>query len=451
MTLLVGVTSTGAGIRYDLTTLDDIVLGPGSLVVSTDSTAISGIGSNHDVRVAGMVHSGGAYGVYLGDQRDTDQSQTVIILPGGSVSAVTDFGSVGVWIMGVGSTLLNEGSISAFNGVAIGGIVSGVTGPSTITNRGTIYGKDDGITRFASDTETLIIHNTGLISGEVRAFNHNASNAVEIIRNRGEIVGEIAMGSMDDIVDNRGGSIDGNVDLGAGNDTFDNRGGTLNGVAYGGDGNDIVIGNNAQAEIFDGAAGLQDALDFRLGAGAHVALDGSYGNDGAALGDTYTGFEVIYGSNVGNDRLRGGAEVNSFLGNGGNDFLDGGAGNDALRGGTGTDTLMGGAGNDLFRFFFLNECGDLIVDFSSNTPGNNDSIQVSAAGFGGGLAAGVLAADQFQSRADNLAQDSNDRFIFRTTDTTLWFDADGNGGGAGILVADMQAWATMTAADILIL
>ncbi|QLQ19085.1 MAG: hypothetical protein HZT43_10980 [Exiguobacterium profundum] len=54
------------------------------------------------------------------------------------------------------------------------------------------------------------------------------------------------------------------------------------------------------------------------------------------------------------------------------------------------------------------------------------------------------------ARADNFAQDANDRFIFRTTDRTLWFDADGTGSGASFLVASLQNVATMTAADIVI-
>ncbi|MFN0193070.1 MAG: hypothetical protein ACKVP5_14020 [Aestuariivirga sp.] len=70
--------------------------------------------------------------------------------------------------------------------------------------------------------------------------------------------------------------------------------------------------------------------------------------------------------------------------------------------------------------------------------------------FGAGRVAGFVAASAFHSRADNLARDANDCFIFRTTDKTLWFDADGNGGGAAVMVADLQAAAAMTNADILI-
>jgi len=74
-----------------------------------------------------------------------------------------------------------------------------------------------------------------------------------------------------------------------------------------------------------------------------------------------------------------------------------------------------------------------------------------AAGFGGGLSAGgALSASQFQSRADNLAQDADDRFIFRTTDRTLWFDVDGTGAQGAVMVADLQAGAIVTPADLLL-
>ncbi|MGB4828457.1 MAG: hypothetical protein WBP18_14525 [Paracoccaceae bacterium] len=46
---------------------------------------------------------------------------------------------------------------------------------------------------------------------------------------------------------------------------------------------------------------------------------------------------------------------------------------------------------------------------------------------------------------------ADDRFIFRTTDRTLWFEADGSGAGAAIMVADLQAGAVVTAAEILLI
>jgi Ca2+-binding RTX toxin-like protein len=206
-----------------------------------------------------------------------------------------------------------------------------------------------------------------------------------------------------------------------------------------------MIGNAAEAEVFDGGDGL-DSLDFRFGPAVTVALDGSFENEGAGLGDIYVAFERVTGS-VQGDVIRGDAQANQLLGQAGADVIDGAAGADLIRGGAGEDVLTGGLGNDIFRFQTLTECGDVITDFL-NLAGDNDKFQILASTFGGGLVAGALAATQFQSRADNVAQDADDRFIFRTTDRSLWFDADGNGAGAAILVADLQAGAVVTAADI---
>jgi hypothetical protein len=69
---------------------------------------------------------------------------------------------------------------------------------------------------------------------------------------------------------------------------------------------------------------------------------------------------------------------------------------------------------------------------------------------------GALAASAFQSRAsDNYALQSNDRFIYRQSDDTLWYDATGgNGTAAGaadaILIADITANAIVSYTDIFI-
>ncbi|HVG46698.1 MAG TPA: family 16 glycosylhydrolase [Rubellimicrobium sp.] len=149
------------------------------------------------------------------------------------------------------------------------------------------------------------------------------------------------------------------------------------------------------------------------------------------------------------DTLDGRTGRDTLSGLGGTDTLMGGKGNDLLNGGAAKDILTGGADNDTFRFDSAPHGPDLINDFS-NKAGNNDIFHFSASGFGGGLVGGghALAASQFQVRADNFAQDSDDRFILRTTDKTLWFDVDGKGGVDAVMVADLQSNATVTADDI---
>jgi Ca2+-binding RTX toxin-like protein len=56
----------------------------------------------------------------------------------------------------------------------------------------------------------------------------------------------------------------------------------------------------------------------------------------------------------------------------------------------------------------------------------------------------------FLSRADNHAQDKYDRFIYRTSDDTLWFDQDGTGTKVAIKIADLSNDFALTAHDIVI-
>jgi Ca2+-binding RTX toxin-like protein len=135
----------------------------------------------------------------------------------------------------------------------------------------------------------------------------------------------------------------------------------------------------------------------------------------------------------------------ALSGRGGADTLSGGLGADTLRGGLGGDRLNGGLGNDAFAYGTVFEGGDVIVDFGRVT-GNNDRFLIAAA-LGGELGVGALPGGAFAAVADLAAIQADDRLIFRTTDTTVWFDEDGAGGAAAVLLADLQAGAVVTAAD----
>jgi hypothetical protein len=74
----------------------------------------------------------------------------------------------------------------------------------------------------------------------------------------------------------------------------------------------------------------------------------------------------------------------------------------------------------------------------------------SAARVGTCFMAGRQNTSQFQSRIDKKAQDNDDRFIFRTTDNTLWFDANGKQQGGLTMLARLESDATLTFHDIFI-
>lgn len=216
----------------------------------------------------------------------------------------------------------------------------------------------------------------------------------------------------------------------------------------GGDGLDVLFGN-AGLDTISGGAG-DDRL--RGGRGTDI-LKGEDGDDRLFGGK---GGDQLYGGS-GDDRLLGGARVDHLRGEDGNDLLKGGGARDRLTGGAGSDTLDGGRGADVlhgglgetdhFVFGSLAALGDLIGDFEAL-----DMIHLSAS-IGGGLVAGAVPEGAFITRADNQAQDADDRFIFDTSSMDLFFDADGNGAGAPVRVVNLvsDAEAAITADNLLII
>ena len=195
------------------------------------------------------------------------------------------------------------------------------------------------------------------------------------------------------------------ISSGRGNDAI--RTGAGNDNLYGGDGNDSLYGGAGYDYLY-GEAG-NDLLD--LGDG-----DGN-GNGGYADGG------------AGNDQLFGGA---------GYDNLQGGDGNDLINGGMNSDWLTGGDGSDIFRYQNPNEGGDVITDFN----GDFDRIQVSAAGFGGGLVTGMdlLASGRYVENSTGLATSAAGigQFISLAGSNQLYWDVDGEGGLSASLLSTLS-------------
>lgn len=415
-----------SGLNYSLGSFGHGMVGPNAFVFGNDTILTTDVGTdtfNITLTVLGPMFSFAtcvAFGTVALNCSDSD----IRIGATGSIN-----GHTGIKMIGGGGSVYNDGQIvGGYRALHLGG--SG-TDHTLVVNNGLISGNATSIYLEDSATASLMIINRGTIGGSLK---HTAIDISDIcltndtLRNSGLIIGE--------------------VQLGGGNDRYDGRGGEVLGTVFGGVGNDTFT-PGTEIDNFNGGVGT-NWLDLSAGPAVAMALDGAFQNNGATAGDLYSGIENIIGSHTGADFLRGDAANNVLIGLGGNDVVFGMAGSDNLEGRLGVDTLNGGLGNDRFVFRAALEGGDIITDFASAAVGNNDSILISAAGFGAELVAGVLAASQFQIRIDNHAQDSTDRFIFRTTDKTLWFDADGNGAGAAVMLADMQASATMTATDILI-
>jgi Ca2+-binding RTX toxin-like protein len=234
---------------------------------------------------------------------------------------------------------------------------------------------------------------------------------------------------------------------------------------FGGDGNDtlLVSGLFVGSLTFIGGAGDDSArFDFELrGNGtepleASLTFDGGDGNDSVVVSGLFAGTLTVIGG-AGDDDNRmdmlswlppaSNFEPGALLDGGpGLDILIGSSGNDTISGGADSDTLTGGPGNDKFVFESPREGPDSVTDF---TPGV-DKILVSAGSFGGGLAPGALAADQFVSGSDPLPVGGQGVFLYDTADGTLSWDADGDGGNAPVTIAILLNQPALSASDFLI-
>jgi Ca2+-binding RTX toxin-like protein len=428
---IISLTAVGGGPQVFLAAVGDGAYVPaGVLVGSVYEVGVTGQVGGLDVMIDGTV-SGAMAGVRLGDSGYYDQDQWVFVGSTGVIRAQT----TALYVQGHHSHVTNYGQIGGgATGVALCGQGESET---RLVNHGVIAA-DTGIKRSAiTDSETIHVMNTGTIAGHIAAFDGLLVTVTDIFVNRGLVIGDVRLGGGDDRFDTRGaGEVQGTIFGGAGDDTF-------------------LLG--AAEDVIDGGTGL-DTIDATGSGAMTLALDGSVAGTGRTLGDSLTGIETVLGSHLGGDQLYGTTGAQTLSGQGGADRLEGRTGSDTLLGGDGNDVMVGeagvdllngGAGDDRFVFRARGEAGDIIANFGA-VLGDNDLFVLTAAGFGGGFAPGALVATRFQTRTDNVAQDADDRFIFRTTDKTLWFDANGNVAGGLTLLAHLPMGAVVTAADILL-
>ncbi len=203
-----------------------------------------------------------------------------------------------------------------------------------------------------------------------------------------------------------------------------------------------IIGG-AGTDLLSGGAGT-DTLD---GGTDADTLDGGDSSDLLLGGE---GADVLMGG-AGTDTLRGGEGVDLLLGGASADVLEGGDGDDTLIGGAGNDRLTGGAGNDMFQFNTAADRSDTIVDF---TPGADD-ILISAAGFGGGLVAGMnlQTAGKFVANTSGAATSPSGvgQFIYETDVGTLWWDPNGGSTAGRVSIATLSGLPAVTGSDLIVI
>jgi Ca2+-binding RTX toxin-like protein len=226
---------------------------------------------------------------------------------------------------------------------------------------------------------------------------------------------------------------------GDGNDVLD--GGTGADGMYGGIGNDVYFFDNAGDYAIEAAGEGHDTIftsvSYALDTGSEIEILSAVDNSSASAMDL-TGNELA-------NELWGTNGVNILTGGAGNDALIGFGGNDTLAGGDGNDYLDGGAGQDNFVFDTALGAGnvDIVAGFVSGT----DKFVLDDAIFSG-LGLGSLPASVFH--VGPVATDEDQRIIYDQASGSLYYDADGSGGGAAILFASVSPGTTIIASDFIV-
>ncbi|MBB4153048.1 Ca2+-binding RTX toxin-like protein [Sphingomonas jinjuensis] len=210
----------------------------------------------------------------------------------------------------------------------------------------------------------------------------------------------------------------------------------------------LVIGNDGN-NILNGGSGGVDTLI------------GLFGDDTYAVGDARV--TIVENAGQGTDAVvasvsyqlrtgvsvetlaaqnRDGTEALVLTGNEVAQFVVGNDGADTLDGRGGADTLIGGGGADVFAFTTAAASGnaDTIFDFQAGIDRIGLATDVFAAVTDGGIQAGEFVAG-------TAAQDGDDRLVYDQTTGRLFYDADGNGAGAAVLLAQLTAGTALTAAS----
>ncbi|MBF9235029.1 calcium-binding protein [Microvirga alba] len=213
----------------------------------------------------------------------------------------------------------------------------------------------------------------------------------------------------------------------------------------------LALKGNALANVITGGFG-------------HDTLYGDLGNDtlaGGAGDDTYvvdslddqivdtSGIDTVITSisySLANlptieNLTNGGASALTLKGNALANVIAGGSGHDTFYGGLGNDTLTGGAGKDIFVFDTKIDKTKTQVDVISDFNVKDDSIWLDDAIFralgrkGTPAKPAQLSKDAFWIGAK--AHDKSDRIIYDLKKGALYYDSDGSGKAAAILIATL--------------
>lgn len=206
----------------------------------------------------------------------------------------------------------------------------------------------------------------------------------------------------------------------------------------GGDGNDNigVIGSTPGTTILLG--GMGDDI-FNVDSSAYVV---EYADQGFDTVRASQNIFIYNGSSI--ERIEtsapGSTQPIVLVGNNLKQTIVGNSGNNQIEGRESSDTLTGGLGQDYFYFTTgIGSDVDQITDFTSV-----DDILMLDDSIFAGVPTGFLAANAFLSGAGaTSAATAAQRFIHDTTTGDVYYDADGAGGAAAVLFANVGAGTPM--------
>lgn len=230
----------------------------------------------------------------------------------------------------------------------------------------------------------------------------------------------------------------------AGNDTLYGGEGNdkLNGGAgddelLGGNGNDLFLPGQGGADAMDGGKGIDTVsyANFSTTVGIRIEIYavGQTSLDDSA-GDTFFSVERFIGSDASDyfyiNRPEAGLKPYVFGGDGEDNIH---IFNGVARGGAGNDTLTADGGVFVETFWLERDGG---TDSIGNFRGTQDKLRISGEEFGIGA---MLNSDElFSSFSSASPTGTKAQFIFRSDEDQLFFDPDGTGSEAAVLLVDFR-------------
>jgi Ca2+-binding RTX toxin-like protein len=219
-------------------------------------------------------------------------------------------------------------------------------------------------------------------------------------------------------------------------------GNELNNEIYGNNGANMLNGGGGAGDYLVGWGGDDTYLVFT--GGEIVIENAGGGRDVIYSSISYTLAAGSFVEVLSTDSI-GGTSGISLTGNELGQEVYGNNGANTLNGGAGGDYMAGFGGADSFAFTTALGSGnvDHLADFSAV----DDTILLENAVFTG-LANGALPATAFVAGA--AAADADDRIVYNSATGQIFFDADGNGAGAQVLFATVNAGTVLTASDFMV-